>query len=312
MATYKSYLGAGDTNTNAFDSSLLAVLDRRAPQGALLSFDGLSMDYNLSLFDSFSLIALQGFTAPWSGTINAIASFSGAEVFALGEGFAISGAAMRDALAEGDADALNTLAWSGDDQITGGKSNDTLRGFNGRDVLRGASGDDTLLGDAGNDTLRGGSGDDNLFGGTGNDQLLGGTGSDLIVGGAGRDVIRGGAGTDTMRGGAGADIFKFTALDDFTGSDIDRITDFSQTQGDWINLRLIDADSTADGNQTFTFFDNTGDTLTETPTAGSLVIEPGGDADVYAVLLFTDNSGDYLAFLVHSQDGVITADDFML
>lgn len=312
MAIYQSNLKAGDIDTNAFNSNFLTSLGRSVPGGAQLSEDKKYMSYDFSFLDSFGFFSNTGFSAPWTGTIEGIFSVSAGQITAAAQGLSVDAAALRDAIEAGDADALNALVWGGDDEITGSNSDDTLRGFGGRDVLRGGSGHDTLLGDAGHDVLRGGSGDDNLFGGVGNDLLIGGTGSDLMVGGAGRDVINGGSGTDTMRGGASTDFFKFTALNDFIGDDIDRITDFSRSQGDKIDLSQIDANLTRTGNQAFTLIDNTDDTLTEAPAAGSLVIEPGGAADTYAALLFVDGTGEFLAFLVHSADGVLTADDFIL
>ncbi|HEX7695178.1 MAG TPA: M10 family metallopeptidase C-terminal domain-containing protein [Sphingomonas sp.] len=65
---------------------------------------------------------------------------------------------------------------------------------------------------------------------------------ETLVGLAGDDTIAGGAGHDVLTGGGGADRFVFAAGD--SGADAataDRITDFSQTQGDKIDLSAIDA-----------------------------------------------------------------------
>ena len=64
MATYQGILAAGETDTNAFDTNLLASLLRSTPQGAELSSDGLAMAYSFSLLDSFSFLATAGFSAP--------------------------------------------------------------------------------------------------------------------------------------------------------------------------------------------------------------------------------------------------------
>lgn len=309
MAQYSSDLDRGDTDTNVFDTTLLTLLRRSAPQGAVLSFDGLSMDYNFTILDSLSFFALEGFSAPWTGTINAIASFAGGNLVSLGEGFSVSGAAMQTAIDNGDTDAINALLWNGNDVLTGGLSDDTLRGFLGKDLLIGDAGDDTLIGDAGNDRLLGGTGDDSLFGGVGNDRLGGGSGNDVIVAGAGNDVIVGGAGRDSLTGGAGADMFIYRSLFQFLGDGDEIVTDFTRSQGDKIDLSVIDANADVDGNQAFTFRD-----LTEAgdmPTfAGELIIRDLED-DTYQVSLILSGSGG-VTFLVHSSEGVLTADDFIL
>jgi hypothetical protein len=66
------------------------------------------------------------------------------------------------------------------------------------------------------------------------DQLLGGDGNDLLVGGAGRDYLS---------GGTGADLFRFFG-GDFAGATVelaDVIFDFSEAEGDRIDLSAIDA-----------------------------------------------------------------------
>ena len=314
MATYEGNLAAGETDTNAFDTNLLSALQRGAPQGAQLFIDGLTMDYNFNApLDVFSFIANGLFDAPWHGTITGIASFGGGELLTFADGFSVDGGAVKAAIDAGDPDTLNTLFWSGNDQISGGASDDTLRGFAGRDTLLGGAGNDTLIGDAGNDRAVGGTGDDNLYGGAGNDRLFGSAGNDVIVGGDGNDVIGGGAGSDTMTGGAGHDTFEFRSLGQLKGLDIDRITDFSQAQGDKLDVHFIDADTAQAGDQAFTFVDNTKETLVPiTPVAGDLVVSLTDQTDTYAVSLVLDNAGHSLTFLVTAHEGVLTADDFIL
>jgi Ca2+-binding RTX toxin-like protein len=316
MATYSSELDQGDTDTNVFDTNLLTLLRRSAPQGAQLSLDRLSMDYNFTMVDSFSFVSLDGFSAPWTGTINAIASFADGNLVTLGEGFAVSGAAMRAAIEDGDTDAINALLWNSNDVITGSLSDDTLRGFLGKDLLIGGAGADTLIGDAGNDRLLGGTGDDSLFGGMGNDRLGGGSGNDVIVAGAGDDVIVGGAGRDSLTGGDGADMFIYRSLFQFNGLGDEIVTDFTRSQGDKIDLSVIDANSAVAGNQAFTFIDNTsGD---DTPAApGTLIIGnagfmgASGGTSLYSVSLSVDGVTSQ-TFFVAAVDGVLTADDFIL
>ncbi|MEI6643887.1 MAG: calcium-binding protein [Novosphingobium sp.] len=90
-------------------------------------------------------------------------------------------------------------------------------------TIIGNRGANTLLGLAGNDTLRGGAGDDLVKGGAGNDSLKGEAGNDMLYGGEGKD---------TLIGGTGKDFFIF----DTTPTSRDTITDFSNSDGDKIQL----------------------------------------------------------------------------
>lgn len=174
----------------------------------------------------------------------------------------------------------------GDDTIDGGDGNDTIVPGAGLDVLDGGAGRDLLnyvrfrddvsvnliTGEAGGaaagddftgfEDLAGGSGNDilvgdtlanRLFGGHGNDMLMGAAGNDVLVGNDDADTLVGGAGVDVLRGGLGADIFRFTAPGDsgVAGGPRDRIVDFSQAEGDRIDLSFIDANATLAGNQAF-------------------------------------------------------------
>ncbi|MFQ3787930.1 calcium-binding protein [Halomonas sp. A29] len=107
----------------------------------------------------------------------------------------------------------------------------------GDDILFGFRGQDTLNGDA--TSVFGSSGDDVLFGGHGNDILYGGAGNDQLFGGNGDDLLVGGQGDDTLWGGAGADTFKWMLGDQGSVSApaVDRIMDFSKTEGDKIDLK---------------------------------------------------------------------------
>jgi Ca2+-binding RTX toxin-like protein len=332
MATYSNRFAANETDTNVFNTDLLTSLLRSVPSGAFVSEDLSAMTYSVfapgamlgdppKLKASVSFVADGGFTDPWVGTVTGISTMQGGKIVTSGAGFAVDGGAVRDALADGDADALNLLFWSGDDELVGSKSDDTLRGFAGRDLIRGGSGDDTLIGDGGNDRLVGDLGDDNLFGGSGNDGLFGKRGSDVIVGGAGNDFINGGYGSDTMTGGTGADTFRFETLRDMLGEGSDQITDFNHSQGDKIDLSQIDTDLVTPGRQGFTFVDNTGAnenpvqpgqvSITEAALAGG---DPRADDDLYIVTILIDAGGETqdANFLVHSAGGVLTADDFVL
>lgn len=115
------------------------------------------------------------------------------------------------------------------------------------------SGFEDLAGGAGNDTLAGDGFANGLFGNAGADLLLGAAGNDVLVGGAGFDTLVGGSGIDVLRGGFGTDVFRFLAPADSgaPGQVRDRIIDFSQAEGDRIDLSFIDADTALAGDQAF-------------------------------------------------------------
>jgi len=188
----------------------------------------------------------------------------------------ILGSASNDILA-GDSkdDIIDGL--SGDDFLRGGDGNDVLVGGVGADRLLGELGFDTvsyknatsgvslslatggtsgdargdtyesiervlgsnysdrLLGDKNDNTLEGLAGNDTFRGYAGNDTLVGGLGNDLLYGDEGNDILIGGAGMDILHGGAGADTFVLDLATAFTARD--RITDFSVTQGDRLDIR---------------------------------------------------------------------------
>ncbi len=194
------------------------------------------------------------------------------------------------------------------EDFVGTRFGDVIRGRRGDDVIVGGGGDDILSGGAGRDLLKGSRGDDRLIGKGGGDVLRGGSGGDVLKGGAGRDKLIGGAGRDVMTGGAGADTFDFNSPTETgdTAATRDRITDFSQTDGDVIDLSGIDADSGAAGNQAFAFIG----TAAFSGTAGELrYVQNGANTIVQA-----DLDGDGAADLQIRLDGLIalTAGDFVL
>ena len=128
----------------------------------------------------------------------------------------------------------------GDDVLVGGDSFDDLHGNQGADTLSGEAdgdwvvggkGDDRLSGDAGDDVVLGNIGHDLCDGGEGNDTVRGGQDGDRVMGRAGDDWLSGDRGADTLSGGPGADIFHV-----FADAGLDRVTDFSATEGDRIQL----------------------------------------------------------------------------
>ncbi|MDR6754987.1 Ca2+-binding RTX toxin-like protein [Mycoplana sp. BE70] len=140
---------------------------------------------------------------------------------------------------------------------TGGRLTGTIFAGAGHDTLRGGIDNDRFNGDAGNDKLYGGKGNDTLKGDAGNDLLQGDDGNDVLVGGDGNDTLYGGLGKDTLTGGAGKDMFVFKSLRDSTINSLGRdvIKDFSRAEGDKIDLKGIDANAKASGDQAFIFID---------------------------------------------------------
>jgi Ca2+-binding RTX toxin-like protein len=159
----------------------------------------------------------------------------------------------------------------GVDSLRGGLGNDTYIARAGTTIVEaGVAGTDTVLssmtytlganlehltltgaaaingtGNALANTLTGNAAANRLMGSAGNDTLLGLGGADVLTGGAGRDV---------MTGGTAADVFDFDALTEMgkAAATRDRITDFARNIDD-IDLRTIDANLLAAGNQAFKY-----------------------------------------------------------
>ena len=214
-----------------------------------------------------------------------------------------------------DPAAINATGTAYDDVIFGSRHDDVLNGAGGFDTLLGGLGNDRLSGSSGDDDLIGGDGNDNLSGGTGSDYLEGDAGADFLSGGSGRDFlygdsgndrVRGGAGTDDLYGGTGADRFIFddNEFGGMTRSTADFIGDFHHSEGDRIDLRLVDAVSggadnafTFIGTQQFSvvagqlrYFNSDGDTFVQGDTNGD------GMADFLIYLAGTHSlaTGDFV------------------
>lgn len=178
----------------------------------------------------------------------------------------------------------NTYGGSnGSDSVQLGAGGDTANGRAGNDNFFGDAGNDYLFGDAGDDNLDGGINNDFLYGGADNDGLIGGAGADTIYGQDGDDLIRGDGGVDFLNGGTGADRFYFFELGDTgnTNATADRIGDFSQAQGDIIDLSQMDAVA-GGANNAFTFigsaaFSNVAGQLRYQQISGTTYVQ--GDID---------------------------------
>jgi Ca2+-binding RTX toxin-like protein len=171
---------------------------------------------------------------------------------------------------DGDGGDDLIFGFGGADKLNGGSGDDWLYGGDDNDQLDGGLGDDDLFGHSGDDRLTGGSGADHLDGGAGYDiasyyastaavtidlsvsLATGGhaTGDDLVsieglfgsqhddhLSGDGADNwLDGSGGTDILKGNGGADTFHFSPSGTGLGPDADTIVDFSQAQGDKIEL----------------------------------------------------------------------------
>jgi hypothetical protein len=152
-------------------------------------------------------------------------------------------------------------------------------------------------------SVLGGLGADKIIGGEGKDYLAGFGGTDTLNGGGGNDTLYGGAGADTLTGGAGKDLFRFVSVSDSNATTgIDLITDFGVgPAGERIDLAAIDADTTLEGDQAFTFIGGgdftrvAGQLRVAETSPGKWFVEGDVDGDGTADLIIQiGNGGDVL------------------
>ncbi|MDH3542386.1 MAG: VCBS domain-containing protein, partial [Desulfobulbaceae bacterium] len=92
--------------------------------------------------------------------------------------------------------------------------------------------DGNIVGSSENEVIAGSSQNNLIHGSSGDDVISGGSGNDMLYGDIGDDILDGGAGNDYLTGGTGADTFK-------AGQGDDRIADYSQTEGDVVDISHV-------------------------------------------------------------------------
>jgi serralysin len=197
-----------------------------------------------------------------------------------------------------------------------------LEGTGGKNVLHGTPEIDAMYGRAGNDTYyvtqagdkayeKAGQGTDKVVStisyslagqyvehltltgagnvnGTGNglnNRLTGNAATNTLKGGSGNDTLNGNGGKDVLWGGSGRDAFKFDTAQEAKG---DTIRDFVHG-ADRINLKGIDANADAAGNQAFTFIGQQG----FHEVAGELKTYHSGGNTIVAGDVNGDGSADF-------------------
>jgi Ca2+-binding RTX toxin-like protein len=248
----------------------------------------------------------------------------------------------RDERVFGLAGNDDLFGWGGNDELHGGKGNDLVVGDDGDDMLFGDAGSDLLAGERGNDALDGGSGYDyatyyyaragvtvslvrgvidddgnggrdtlksieGVYGSTHADLIRGDAGTNELFGNAGNDVLRGDGGQDLTVGNAGADRFVFADGDvSDTVAKADLIGDFRHAERDLIDLRGLDANANAAGDQAFRYIGSGA----FTGVAGELRYEVRNGE----TLLMGDVDGDKIAdgYIRVDASQPLVAADFLL
>jgi Ca2+-binding RTX toxin-like protein len=141
--------------------------------------------------------------------------------------------------------------------------------------------------------------------------LFSGAGGDTLIGGDGADLFYGAGGRDHLTGGGGADTFQYRSTSDSMVGDPDQILDF-ETGVDKIDLHLIDSNTLADGDQSFSWIGSSAFGGTGASSAGQLrAYQSGGDWFVEGDTNGDGNADLVITMTVQSGAALGTA-DFLL
>jgi len=145
------------------------------------------------------------------------------------------------------------------------------------------------------------------------DNLINGNGAaNELRGDAGNDILDGGAGRDLLTGGTGADRFRFATAGAFGTAQADRITDFSRSEGDKIELSRSAFGLAAGATLSFQAVNSDAE-LTRALGSSSLLVQDLRDG----LILFNQNGsvagvGQGGVFAVVSQGLALQTNDFAL
>jgi Ca2+-binding RTX toxin-like protein len=204
--------------------------------------------------------------------------------------------------------------------LGGNKPAPTLQSPVGTQENQSSSVSTTLAAGARNLTLTGmaainGSGnalDNVIYGNSAANELRGEAGNDTLDGKVGNDLLDGGSGHDQLTGGSGADRFRFATAGAFGSTQADRITDFSRSEGDRIELSRSAFGLAAGASLSFQTVSNDAD-LSRALGSSTLLVQDLRDGSI----LFNQNGlaagvGQGGVFAVVSQGLTLQAGDFAL
>ena len=195
--------------------------------------------------------------------------------------------------------------------LPGNKPAPTLQSPVGTQENQSSSVSTTLAAGARNLTLTGTA----LINGTGNalDNVINGnSAANELRGEAGNDSLNGGSGSDVLTGGLGADRFRFATPGAFGTAQADRITDFSRSEGDKIELSRSAFGLAAGATLSFQAVNSDAE-LTRALGSSSLLIQDLRNGSI----LFNQNgtvagAGQGGVFAMVNQGLILQAGDFAL